>query len=110
MAFKRSAVRSRLSPPSQGKEFFLAAEKRRGFLCRNRCDIQSKLLQVNVEVDVQLVVPVDLHSLNQAVDDHLLGLHAGAVVHVGPGDDVVILCVVVLDVFAKKDDNRICLI
>lgn len=32
MAFKRSAVRSRLSPPYQGKELFLASDKEARFL------------------------------------------------------------------------------
>ena len=29
-----------------------------------------------LKVDVQLVVPVDIHPLDKTVDDHLLGLNA----------------------------------
>ncbi len=72
MAFKRSAVRSRLSPPSQGKVLFLASERKRGFvLCGDFYNIQShaELRKINVEINVELIVPVDLHLADQAVDD-----------------------------------------
>ena len=48
------------------------------FLCRNPNDVKAhtKLLKVDVKVDMQLVVPVDIHPLDKAVDDHLLGLNA----------------------------------
>ena len=73
MAFKRSAVRSRLSPPSQGKVLFLAPAKERGFvLCGNRNDVRSEteLLKVDIKINVQLIAPVDFHPFDQAVDDH----------------------------------------
>ena len=94
MAFKRSAVRSRLSPPSQGKELLLpVAFMRRVFLCRNRSHIQpqAELLKRNVEINVELIIPVNFHPADQAVDNHLLCLQAGGILHIRPGDDVVIL-------------------
>ena len=40
--------------------------KERDFLCGNRHDVQSasELLKVDIEVNVQFVVPVDLHPLD----------------------------------------------
>ena len=97
MAFKRSAVRSRLSPPKGTLSFiFYSFSPENGyFLCRNPNDVKAhaKLLKVDVKVDMQLVVPVDLHPLNNAVDNHLLGLNACGIVHIGPGNNIVVLCV-----------------
>jgi len=45
---------------------------------------------------MQLVVTVDLHPLDKAVDDHFLCLHAGGVVHISPRDNVIILGVQVI--------------
>ena len=55
-------------------------------LCSNRDYIhaQAELLQIDIEVDVQFIVPIDLHPFDQAVDDHLLCLKAGGVVHFRP--------------------------
>ena len=56
MAFKRSAVRSRLSPPSlkrvKRKPHFFGNEV--FALCGNRHDVQptSKLLKVDIEINV----------------------------------------------------------
>ena len=55
-------------------------------LCHKRLHIQSEaeLLKVDVEVDMQLVIPVNLNPLDKAVDDHLLCFQTGRVVHIGP--------------------------
>ena len=96
MAFKRSAVRSRLSPPitrvTQESRFF---GNEILVLCCNCYDVHSKakLLQVDVEVDVQFVVPVDLHPFNQAVDNHFFRFQVCLVIHIRPGDYVLVLCV-----------------
>ena len=88
MAFKRSAVRSRLSPPSlkrvKRKPHFFGNEV--FALCGNRHDVQPtcELLKVDIEINVQLVVPVDLYPLDQAVDNHFFVLYAGRVVHFRP--------------------------
>ena len=67
-------------------------------LCSDGNDVHAhaELLKVNVKVDMQLVVPVDLHPLDKAVDDHFLCLHAGGVVHISPRDNVIVLGVQVL--------------
>ena len=68
MAFKRSAVRSRLSPPTF-KECRQkpVSEKKRVFAMRlwSHVHSEAKLLKVDVEVNMQLVVPVNLHPLDQ---------------------------------------------
>ena len=73
MAFKRSAVRSRLSPPSPESETKNSFLKGNGFfvLCGDFYNIQSKaeLRKINVEINVEFIVPVDLHPADQAVDD-----------------------------------------
>ena len=46
-------------------------------LCHTDCKVRGKLLQVDVEVDAQLIVPADLHPFDEAVDNHLFGLQAG---------------------------------
>ena len=63
------------------------------FLCRNPNDVQShaELLKVDVKVDMQLVVPVDIHPLDKAVYDHLLGLNACGVSHISPRNNIVIV-------------------
>ena len=52
------------------------------FLCGDFHNVQpqAKLCKVNVEINVQLVVPIDLHPTDQAVDDHFLCLQAGRVI------------------------------
>ena len=52
------------------------------FLCGDFHNVQpqAELCKVNVEINVQLVVPIDLHPTDQAVDNHLLCLQAGRVV------------------------------
>lgn len=93
---RKGSSASELVPPYQGKELFLASEKKRGFvLCGDRNNVQAhtELRKVNIKVNVQFIVPVDLHPLNQAVDDHFLGLHAGCVVHIGPGNNIVVLSI-----------------
>jgi len=97
MAFKRSAVRSRLSPPKGIRSFifYSFSPENEYFLCRNPNDVKShaKLLKVDVKVDMQLVVPVDIHPLDKAVDDHLLSLNACGIVHISPRNNIVILSV-----------------
>ena len=74
MAFKRSAVRSRLSPPSlkrvKRKPHFFGNEV--FVLCGKRHDVQHtcELLKVDIEVNVRFVVLIDRHPLAQAGDDH----------------------------------------
>src|SRR5699024_11544089 len=69
MAFKRSAVRSRLSPPSprdcERKPHFFGSGV--FALCSDGNDVHAhaELLKVNVKVDMQLVVPVDLHPRSE---------------------------------------------
>ena len=76
MAFKRSAVRSRLSPPSlkrvKRKPHFFGNEV--FALCGNHHDVQPtcELLKVDIEVNVRFVVLVDRRPLAQAGDDHFL--------------------------------------
>ena len=95
MAFKRSAVRSRLSPPSprdcERKPHFFGSGV--FALCSDGNDVHAhaELLKVNVKVDMQLVVPVDLHPLDKAVDDHFLCLHAGGVVHINTFERMLLL-------------------
>lgn len=50
------------------------------FLCRNPNDVKihAKLLKIDVKVDEQLVVPVNVHPLDKAVDDRLLCLYIPA--------------------------------
>ena len=83
MAFKRSAVRSRLSPPLDTLRFifYSFSPENEYFLCRNPNDVKAhaKLLKVDVKVDMQLVVPVDIHSLDKTVDNHLLGLKSESI-------------------------------
>ncbi len=52
------------------------------FLCGDFHNVQpqAELCKVNVEINVQLVVPIDLHPTDQAVDDHFLCLQAGRVI------------------------------
>ena len=97
MAFKRSAVRSRLSPPLDTLRFifYSFSPENEYFLCRNPNDVKAhaKLLKVDVEVDVQLVVPVDIHPLDKAVDDHLLGFDTCGIVHISPRNNIIVLSV-----------------
>ena len=66
--------------------FYSLSLKSGYFLCCNMDNIQThaELLKVNVKVDVQLVVPVDLHPLDKTVDDHFLGFDACGIVHISP--------------------------
>ena len=52
------------------------------FLCGDFHNVQpeAKLCKVNVEINVQFIVPIDLHPADQAVDDHFLCLQAGRVI------------------------------
>ena len=52
------------------------------FLCGDFYDVQSQaeLRKINVEINVQLIAPIDLHPADQAVNDHFLCLQAGRVV------------------------------
>ena len=78
----------------KGKSFYYPSHLCGGFsLCRNRNHIQpqAELLEINVEINVELIIPVNFHPADQAVDNHLLCLQAGGIVHIRPGDDVVIL-------------------
>lgn len=55
-------------------------------LCGNRNYIHSQveLLKIDIEVDMQIIVPIDFHPLDQTVHDHFLCLKAGGVVHFRP--------------------------
>ena len=65
MAFKRSAVRSRLFPPSpesETKDSFL--KRNESFvLCGDFCNVYSRaeLRKVNVEINVQLIALIYRH-------------------------------------------------
>ena len=61
-------------------------------LCCNRHNVfsKAKLLQVDIEINVQFVVPIDLHPFNQAVDNHLFRFQVCLVVHLRPGNNVLI--------------------
>lgn len=80
------------SPESEARNSFL---KGNGFfvLCGNLNNVQSQaeLRKINVEINVQLIVPIDLHPTDQAVDNHFLCLKAGRVVKICPGDHIVVL-------------------
>ena len=86
MAFKRSAVRSRLSPPTSRRSSENSFLKRNGFLLYALYNVHAyaELLKVNVNVNMQLVIPVNLHAANQTAHDHCLGPYACVVVHIGP--------------------------
>ena len=68
MAFRRSAVRSRLSPPTVREHRQKpVSEKKRVFALRgygHSVQAETKLVKVDIEVNVQLVIPVDFHPAN----------------------------------------------
>ena len=117
MAFKRSAVRSRLSPPKKlakcykkhcfgnktvffhgGStrlrfDTFADSTKRAGYPHFLRRKIQSieELAQIKSEFDVQFIVSSDLYASDQTTHDHLFCFNAGAVIELCPGNQFVVL-------------------
>ena len=65
----------------KGKSVFLASEKKRGFfvLCGDGHNVQTKtkLVKVDIEINVQLVIPVDFHAkIRQSINIFLASMLA----------------------------------